>query len=362
MDNFYFLLISFLAFFIIAGLFSFLINGLFLKFSSNLGMRNTEETTIRWASTSKPAIGGISFYIVFLLSIVGYTIFFNQRGDFLNIKFIGILCSVTLGFLMGLADDAYNTKPFLKFLVQFLCGIILIYTGTYISIFNSMTLNYLITFVWIIGMMNSINMLDNMDGITTVVSIAVILSALTLIFLFNDILSINTIMLIGVLAALIGFLYYNWNPSKIYMGDTGSQFLGCFLGIIGIVYFWNPQPSEITSNPSKQLISALLIFIMPIIDTSTVTIRRLMKKQSPFVGGKDHTTHNLSYLGLTDRQVAITFLMLSLISLTLVVVINKFIENWTNFHFTLFSSYILVVFTFLFSISKKEKHKVNQDE
>ena len=263
---------------------------------------------------------------------------------------------------MGLADDAYNTKPFLKFLVQFLCGIILIYTGTYISIFNSMTLNYLITFVWIIGMMNSINMLDNMDGITTVVSIAVILSALTLIFLFNDVLSINTIMLIGVLAALIGFLYYNWNPSKIYMGDTGSQFLGCFLGIIGIIYFWNPQPGEITSNPSKQLISALLIFIMPIIDTSTVTIRRLMKKQSPFVGGKDHTTHNLSYLGLTDRQVAITFLMLSLISLTLVIVINKFIVHWTNIHFTLFSSYILVVFAFLFSISKKEKHKVNLDE
>ena len=357
MENNYYLLISFVAFFIVAGLFSFLINGLFLKFTSNLGMRNTDETTIRWASTSKPAIGGISFYIVFLLSIVGYSIFFNQKGEFLNIKFIGILCSVTMGFLMGLADDAYNTKPFLKFLVQFLCGIVLIYTGTYINIFNSLMLNYLLTFIWIIGMMNSINMLDNMDAITTVVSIAIILSALALIFLVNDILSINTIMLLGVLASLLGFLYFNWNPSKIYMGDTGSQFLGCFLGIIGIVYFWNPRPTEIVLNPGKQLISALLIFIMPIVDTSTVTIRRLMKRQSPFVGGKDHTTHNLSYLGLSDRQVAITFLLLSLISLTLVVIINTVIENWTNLHFTLFSTYIITVFTFLFSISKKEKQK-----
>lgn len=369
MGNDYSSIIVYIVFFFTAGLFSFLINGLFLKFTSNLGIRNTSETIIRWGSTSKPAIGGVSFYIIFLFSIVIFSIFFNGNSSnvFYNIRFIGILLSVTMAFLMGLADDAYNTKPFLKFIVQFLCGIILIYTGTYIKIFSSESLNYAITILWIVGMMNSINMLDNMDAITSVVSITIILSALTILFLMNEISGINAFILIGVLASLLGFLFYNWHPSKIYMGDTGSQFLGCFLGVIGIIYFWNNPSVDSTSVPSKQLLSAVLIFIIPIVDTTTVTIARLLRKQSPFVGGKDHTTHHLSYMGLSDRQVALTFLLLSLFSLSLVLIINSLIKNWGYLHILIFSSYILLVFISLFTITRiytpenrKKKNSANQ--
>ena len=100
--------------FVISILVSFLINGLFLRFSRNLGMRNIENEQIRWASTTKPALGGFSFYIVFLLSIAFYAII-SERHSFLNNEqLLGILMSSTLGFFIGLADDAYNTKPILK--------------------------------------------------------------------------------------------------------------------------------------------------------------------------------------------------------------------------------------------------------
>jgi UDP-N-acetylmuramyl pentapeptide phosphotransferase/UDP-N-acetylglucosamine-1-phosphate transferase len=105
----------YIVFFVLAAIFSFLINNLFLKFSNNLGAHNiTDETIIRWGSTSKPSLGGISFYIIFLFSISCYSIFVDSNRFLLNTQVIGLLTSVTLAFLMGLADDAYNTKPLLK--------------------------------------------------------------------------------------------------------------------------------------------------------------------------------------------------------------------------------------------------------
>jgi len=146
-----------------------------------------------------------------------------------------------------------------------------------------------------------------MDGITTTVSISVILAVLYMLISKDEVLSIYFITLLGVLAGLLGFLYYNWSPSKMYMGDTGSQFLGVFLAAIGILYLWNGHAEINFRIQTKQFIVALLVFIVPIIDTTTVTINRLSKGQSPFVGGRDHTTHHLSYLGLSDAQVTMAF-------------------------------------------------------
>src|ERR1035437_3328831 len=111
-------IIEFLVFFVACLLFSFLINTLFLKFIKTLGIRNKEETVIRWGTQSKPAIGGISFYIIFLLSIIAYPFFFDRSMYFLNLQFIGVLFASTLGFLLGLFDDAYNTKPLIKLFTQ----------------------------------------------------------------------------------------------------------------------------------------------------------------------------------------------------------------------------------------------------
>jgi UDP-GlcNAc:undecaprenyl-phosphate GlcNAc-1-phosphate transferase len=347
--------------FIFSFLFSFLLNKVLLKFSKNLGRRNEDESMIRWSSTTKPALGGISFFISFLLSSVVYSIVFEGGGEMYNTKFLGFITATSLAFMMGLADDAYNTKPLLKLLSQMACGVILVISGTSINLFPSDIANNMLTIFWVVGMMNSINMLDNMDGITTTVSIFIVLSAILSIALFNQYSDLHILLLLGVLGGLLGFLFYNWNPSKMYMGDTGSQFLGFFLAAIGITYFWNNKGVGGDEAQTKQIIITILAFIIPIIDTTTVTINRLKRGQAPYIGGKDHTTHHLSYLGLTDRQVALFFALISLISFIFIFIIIDFIDNWNYTYTILFSLYIILLFVGLYSVTmtKKAKERLN---
>jgi UDP-GlcNAc:undecaprenyl-phosphate GlcNAc-1-phosphate transferase len=347
-------------FFIIAVLFSVMLNGLLLKFSKTLGMRNSNDAIIRWSEHSKPSLGGISFYVIFLLSITSYSFIFGYSSVLGNNQFLGIVVSCTIAFLMGLADDAYNTKPFLKFFVQVLCSVILIISGIFIHIFPWNWANYLFTMFWVVGMMNSLNMLDNMDAITTCVSITIVLTALLIIFIDHDF-TTNThiLLLLGILGALAGFLYYNWHPSKLFMGDSGSQFLGIFLACIGILYFWNSSDSSGKLIQSKQFFVSILAFIVPICDTTTVVINRLTRGQSPFIGGKDHTTHHLSYLGLSDRQVSLVFTGLSCLSIFCTLFITYFIKDWGIIHITIFGIYFLLIFGFLFYISKSPRTRQN---
>lgn len=350
-------ILEYVIFFAVCLVFAFLINSLFIKFIRTLGIRNNEETVIRWSAQSKPAIGGISFYIIFLLSIIAYSFFVDRSQYFLNLQFIGVLFASTLGFLMGLFDDAYNTKPLIKLFTQISCGVILISTNIYIHIFEYEWLNYFITIFWVVGIMNSVNMLDNMDAITTLVSVFVLATIIINLFIIEDFRNPDIFILLGVFAALIGFLRFNWHPSTIYMGDTGSQFLGAFLAAIGIIYLWNYPDSYGVKIWSKQVITAVLVFCIPIIDTTTVVIKRISKGKSPFIGGKDHTTHHLSYLGFSDRQVAYFYSAISIVSLILAVVAINFIDNWNYFHITIYGLYFLLLFVTLFIIANRNTKK-----
>jgi UDP-GlcNAc:undecaprenyl-phosphate GlcNAc-1-phosphate transferase len=138
------------------------------------------------------------------------------------------------------------------------------------------------------------------------------------------------------------------------MGDTGSQFLGVLLGAMAITCFWNTPFDDSHPSQTKQVILTLIVFIIPIIDTTTVTINRLARGQSPFVGGKDHTTHHLSYAGFSDRQVALIIGAISMFSCLITAYVLS-IENWTFKDAGLLTSYFLVVFCVLFYISKTKK-------
>jgi UDP-GlcNAc:undecaprenyl-phosphate GlcNAc-1-phosphate transferase len=335
---------------------SFLINSLFLKFASNLGIRNSADTIIRWSPKAKPALGGISFFLVFLLSIACYPIFFEQQSFLINKKLLGILGASTLAFLMGLSDDAYNTRPLLKLFAQIACGLILVFSGTYISIFSNQYFDYALTVFWVVGLMNSINMLDNMDAITTLVSITIIMNALFILYLNSDAHNIHILLLIGVMCSLIGFLYFNWHPSKMFMGDTGSQFLGLFLATMGIIYFWNTPDYHGKLIQSKQFFVTILAFAIPIIDTTSVVINRLSKRKSPFIGGKDHTTHSLFFMGVTEKRIAILFLGICFVSMFFNFLIIRFIENWNYIHICLFSIYFGALFWLLYAPTRKNDH------
>ncbi|MBL7923111.1 MAG: undecaprenyl/decaprenyl-phosphate alpha-N-acetylglucosaminyl 1-phosphate transferase [Bacteroidia bacterium] len=345
-------------FFILAVAFSLMINVLFLRFFKTLGIRNNSDgTIIRWGALSKPSIGGITFYILFLLSLASYSILFEPSQDAYQLGFVGLILSCGAGFLVGLADDAYNTRPWLKFGIQLLCGVILISTGISIQIFPGLVLNWAVTLFWVVGIMNSVNMLDNMDGITSIVSTGIIVNTIYRIIHNGDITNMHLLVLMGVLASLVAFLRFNWHPSKMYMGDTGSQFLGVFLATMGIVYFWNDPYASATPATGKLMAATIMTFILPILDTTVVVFNRLSAGRSPFVGGKDHTTHSLALLGLSDRKVALVFVGFAAASLGMNILIEEFITEWEHLHSVLFGTYFALMLGFFFYTTRNKKLK-----
>jgi len=341
--------------FFAALVFSLLVNSLFMRFARTLGMREKDQLIERWSASHKPAFGGIGFYILFLACFTLHGVLFPGEVAVLRPELLGLLAATSLGFLMGLADDAYNTRPVLKFMVQLGCGGILIASGTCIDLFEAQWANVALTLFWVVGMMNSINMLDNMDAVATSVTIAILAAATVVMIATNAMDPVYMVLLVGTMAALAGFLFYNWNPSRMFMGDTGSQFLGVLIAFVGIRFFWNMQGPTGAWEPARQVIMPLIVFLLPIADTATVSVNRIMRGHSPFVGGRDHTTHHLSYLGLSDGQVALVFIGLSLVNVFLAFTIARFITVWENLHTVAFVSYGLLVFGTLFAITRRSK-------
>ena len=342
-------------YFFVAVALSLTINYLLLKFSFNLGSRNNLAfNQVRWSSHVKPSVGGISFFIIFLISWGVFSLVNHEQSLVADKQIIGFVAAVSLGFFAGLYDDAFNTIPLAKFFLQLACGIILVVCGITINISNWAPLDVFFTLIWVIGLMNSINMLDNMDGVTASVS-ALIIAGIVMVILLTSNVSGNffLLMLTGMLGALAGFLRFNWSPSKIFMGDTGSQFLGIFLAATSILFFWQFNEGNQGLIQVKPFVLPALFFIIPIIDTTTVTLRRLIRGQSPFVGGKDHITHHLAYLGLNEKQVVFILLATTTPSFVIAGLLIRNTISW-NFYtsFGVLGYIITVFFIFQYLYSK----------
>lgn len=178
---------------------------------------------------------------------------------------------------------------------QLLAATVVIFFGDHtISFFPWPIANILLTYLWLIGITNSINLLDNMDGLSTGVSC--IAAGLLGIFLWR---SQNTFLLqvdLALAGALLGFLVFNFPPAKIFMGDSGSLFIGFLLASLAV--FRKSQASSVLAVFGVPI----LLFLLPILDTTLVTLTRLLRGQSPAQGGTDHTSHRLVSFGLSERQ------------------------------------------------------------
>lgn len=354
-------------YFFVALALSLAINYLLLKFSFNLGSRNNVAfKQVRWSAHVKPSVGGISFFIVFLLSWGVYGLVAGQSSLVPDRQIIGVVSSVSLGFFAGLYDDAFNTNPLAKFLLQLACAVILVACGIIINISNIVPLNIFFTLIWVIGLMNSINMLDNMDGVAASVSALIIGGLISVIVLTGNISgNFYLVILTGILGALVGFLRFNWSPSKVYMGDTGSQFLGIFLAATSILFFWQFNEGNQGLIQVKPFVLPALFFIVPIIDTTTVTIRRLFRGTSPFVGGKDHITHHLAYLGLKEKQVVFVLIATTLLSFPIALLLITNANAWTFYaSFGVLAYVIILFFVFqrLYSNGSKKHNERLHDE
>ena len=340
-----FLFAAYASFFGMAIVFSLLTNSLLLKFSKTLGDRSEQHRqVVRWSSKVKPSVGGFSFYMLFLISFSTYGIFNLPGNEYFNEQLVGLIFAVTLGFLIGLADDAYNTYPWLKFFGQLLCGIFLVATNTLIHATGIYILDVLLTLTWVVGIMNSINMLDNMDGISGTVSLGILFCCLLAILVEKNSGSFDFLLLLGVSGAIIGFLAFNWHPASIYMGDTGSQFLGAFIAAVSVHLLWNYRDAAGPAIQFRQYIIPLIAFSVPIIDTSTVVFRRIARGQSPFIGGRDHISHHFVYAGLTDKQVIYLLGGISFLSAILAALVILWYDSISASITIILYSYFILLF------------------
>ncbi len=348
------------ALFFLAGIITSLVcNSLLLRFSQSLGIRNKNDVTIRWANESKPSLGGVAFFIAFIFGAVAYAIVFHNDNIFKNKEFVGLFTAGVIAFVMGLADDAYNTKPLPKLAAQIACGVVLALTGTNITLFSEPWLNYTFTIIWVVTIMNSLNMLDNMDGITGTTVLFILMSCLSTDLLVTVVhKNIWTLLLLTQIGAIVGFLKYNIHPSKLFMGDAGSQFIGLFVAFFSIKHLWNVG-SLVDVNPLTGVALTLIAFTPTGVDTLTVVINRLRKGKSPMVGGKDHTTHHLVYAGMNDKQVWYVFLIIGIFSTLTTILGVAFLKMGNPWMVLFLCSYFVIVFILLYrnTIRFKEPKK-----
>ncbi|MDI6606483.1 MAG: MraY family glycosyltransferase, partial [Candidatus Omnitrophota bacterium] len=228
----------------------------------------------RWHKRPTAILGGTAIY----LSVILPALFLLP----LNKNLIGLLGGATMLFLVGLIDDKFHLAPYLKLFMQIIAGAVAVFSGIIIGPPVNGILAVPLTLLWIVAVTNAFNLLDNIDGlaagIATIASLMLFFS--TLIFSNNPFGGYALILS----AAALGFLFYNFNPARIFMGDSGSMFLGYSLAVISI--------SGMARHASNLFITMLVpVFILsvPIFDTIFVMITRVLRGKKIFQGGRDHT-------------------------------------------------------------------------
>jgi UDP-GlcNAc:undecaprenyl-phosphate GlcNAc-1-phosphate transferase len=264
----------------------------------------------RWHRKPTPTLGGVAIYAASLVAIL---VSAGWAGTVAELPW-GILAGATFVFFLGLYDDFKRIAPPTKLIGQILAATIVISTGYTTNFFTpridnpylAQVPNILLTYLWLVGITNAINLLDNMDGLAAGISL---ITALVMGFFFWQSGNTSSLVICMALAgALLGFLFFNFPPASIFMGDSGSLYLGFSLAALAIAR----QPQA--SNVFAVLGVPTLIFLLPILDTLLVTITRLLRGQSPAQGGRDHTSHRLIAFGLSERQAVLALYGVAIVS------------------------------------------------
>ncbi len=238
-------------------------------------------------------------------------------------KLLGLLLGGSLVFILGLMDDirgvGFSYK--IKFVVQALAAGILVAGGIRLEFLPHPVLNMMVTMLWLIGITNSFNLLDNMDGLSS--GVATIISLILGVLTIQQGQYFSALIFLALAGSALGFLFYNFHPSKIFMGDAGSLFLGFILAALTV------SNSYVTTRSISQLpvVVPILVLGVPLFDTFSVMVIRWKEKRSLFVGDNSHFSHRLVKLGLSIRQAVVFIYLVTLcigISAILIPELNLF--------------------------------------
>lgn len=277
-----------LAAFVIA----FLLTPLAIKAAFKLGAIDKPDQR-KVHHQAMPRLGGLAIFVAFLIAAL--------LGSWGNPAFYGILAGGVIIFLVGMLDDIYQLSPWVKLAGQCLAAAVAMYFGVIVHFVTNpfdglLALGYLslpLTFLWIVGVTNAINLIDGLDGLAGGVS-AIAGATMGIVALLHGQTAVAMTAFILV-AAIAGFLPYNFHPARTFMGDGGSNFLGFVLACLAVM-------GTAKSAAVISLFVPIVILGIPIFDTFFAIIRRMLKRAPIFMPDKDHLHHRLMALGLSHRR------------------------------------------------------------
>lgn len=247
--------------------------------------------------TPTPLLGGTA---IFIGAIIGVLLIYGGNPQ---PTVIGVVLAASVVALTGLIDDYRPLPAWAKLGGQLLGFLILAYFGIRVRLPVPDFVNYAITLIWLLGITNAINFLDNMDGLSAGIS-AVSSSFILLLALINGQFLVGALAA-GLLGACLGFLRYNFPPAQIFMGDVGSLFLGFLLAVLGIQLRFPANSNFVT------WMVPVFILGLPIFDMVLVVTSRIRRGLSPNTPGKDHISHRLVRLGFSSRKAVLILYLIS---------------------------------------------------
>ena len=256
--------------------------------------------TDRWHKKPTAMLGGVAIWLAVIATYLAFV-------PHTSAGWVVVGASSFL-FMVGLVDDWLHLKPYQKLIGQVIGAAVAVNYGLVLPWTRSLSANVVITIFWLIAITNAINLLDNMDGLAT--GVAAIASAFLTLNLFTTGQITEALMLGIFTAALLGFLVYNSNPASIFMGDCGSMFIGFFLAASALINF----PGGRSRSFVPVLAVPILVLFIPIFDTTFVTILRKLSGRAASQGGRDHTSHRLVALGLSERRAVLMLYGLAALS------------------------------------------------
>jgi UDP-GlcNAc:undecaprenyl-phosphate GlcNAc-1-phosphate transferase len=319
----------------------------------------------------KPLLGGgavfLSFFIVAVSGVVIVFTFdsfpffqdlfpglYYMRNGFFKVleKFRYLMAAGVLIFLIGLADDFLGDKlpTRYKFLGQILAALLVTLGGVRLSIFHNIFLDSLLGVIWIVGITNAFNLLDNMDGLTSGVAVICMLIFFFVAYLQHQF--FITLLLLTLCGAVAGFLVYNFPPSRIFLGDAGSLFIGFYLGCFTVMESYATH-----ANPSLfPVLMPLITLSVPLLDTISVMIIRIKNGQPIYKADKNHLSHRLVALGMSQRQ-AVLFIYLITFSLGIGATLLTMNDRLGNLIVTAQTISTILLIVIIMAVKKKSQNR-----
>jgi UDP-GlcNAc:undecaprenyl-phosphate/decaprenyl-phosphate GlcNAc-1-phosphate transferase len=265
----------------------------------------------RWHDQATPSFGGVGIYLG-LLAGLGAAVAAGAVDA--SSELLGVAAGCTVLFLAGLADDLFDLGPVAKLGAQLGAAAIVLASGLTVEVVESDVLATAIGLVWLVGITNAFNLLDNMDGLAaTLAVVACATFAVDAVAKEAD--SLATVLALSLGLACAAFLPFNLRPKRraaLFMGDSGSQVIGFGLAALALASSWTAAGATLAT-----VLLPLLVLAIPILDTTLVTVRRVLERRPIARGGRDHSSHRLVYYGLSEQQaVAALALLATLLGLT----------------------------------------------